>query len=118
MKIAIFDDGAGNVHSLAKVLADRGDVVHERDVTAICEADVAVLPGVGAFDTAMASLGSDAARLAAASTLLPNSNAPDLFRRFWAVVDIAEREAGRAEREKSAQDHSATAQKEPALAGL
>jgi glutamine amidotransferase len=66
MKIAIFDDGAGNVHSLAKVLADRGDVVHERDVTALCGADVAVLPGVGAFDTAMARLGPDAARLAAA----------------------------------------------------
>jgi glutamine amidotransferase len=64
MKIAIFDDGAGNVHSLAKVLAAAGDVVHERDVAALCDADVAVLPGVGAFDTAMARLSSDAARLA------------------------------------------------------
>ena len=66
MKIAIFDDGAGNVHSLEKVLAQRGDVVHERDVTALCDADVAVLPGVGAFATAMARLGDDAPRLAAA----------------------------------------------------
>jgi len=64
MRIAIFDDGAGNVHSLAKVLAQRGDVVHEREVAALCDADVAVLPGVGAFDTAMARLGSDATRLA------------------------------------------------------
>jgi imidazole glycerol-phosphate synthase subunit HisH len=64
MRIAIFDDDAGNVHSLAKALAARGDVVQERDVAALCEADVAVLPGVGAFDTAMARLGTDAARLA------------------------------------------------------
>ena len=59
MRIAIFDDGAGNVHSLEKVLAEGGDVVHERDVAALCAADVAVLPGVGAFDTAMARLGDD-----------------------------------------------------------
>jgi len=64
MRIAIFDDGAGNVHSLEKVLAERGDVVHESDVAALCDADVAVLPGVGAFDPAMARLGSDGARLA------------------------------------------------------
>jgi imidazole glycerol-phosphate synthase subunit HisH len=66
MKIAIFDDGAGNVHSLAKVLAVRGEVEHERDATALCEADVLVLPGVGAFDTAMAHLGDGAPTLARA----------------------------------------------------
>ena len=47
MRIAIFDDGAGNVHSLDKVLATRGEVVHEREAAALCEADVVVLPGVG-----------------------------------------------------------------------
>jgi glutamine amidotransferase len=66
VRIAIFDDGAGNVHSLAKVLAGRGDVVHERDAEALCAADVVVLPGVGAFDTAMSHLGDGAPALASA----------------------------------------------------
>jgi len=64
VRIAIFDDGAGNVHSLGKVLATRGEVVHERDAGALCAADVVVLPGVGAFDTAMTHLGDGAATLA------------------------------------------------------
>jgi glutamine amidotransferase len=64
MRIAIFDDGAGNVHSLAKVLAEAGEVVHSREVDELCGADLVVLPGVGAFDPAMAQLGSGAARLA------------------------------------------------------
>lgn len=66
MRIAIFDDGAGNVHSLAKVLASHGEVAHERDATALCEADLVVLPGVGAFDTAMEHLGDGAAVLSKA----------------------------------------------------
>jgi glutamine amidotransferase len=66
MRIAVFDDGAGNVHSLHKVLAPHGDVVHERDAAALCSADLVVLPGVGAFDTAMANLGDGAPALAAA----------------------------------------------------
>ena len=66
MRIAIFDDGAGNVHSLDKVLAGRGEVVHERDAEAMCTADVVVLPGVGAFDTAMTHLGDGAPTLARA----------------------------------------------------
>jgi imidazole glycerol-phosphate synthase subunit HisH len=64
VRIAIFDDGAGNVHSLSKVLAARGEVVHEREAEALCAADVVVLPGVGAFDTAMANLGDGTATLA------------------------------------------------------
>jgi imidazole glycerol-phosphate synthase subunit HisH len=66
VRIAIFDDGAGNLHSLGKVLATRGEVTHERDAEALCTADVVVLPGVGAFDTAMAHLGDGAATLARA----------------------------------------------------
>jgi glutamine amidotransferase len=66
VRIAIFDDGAGNVHSLAKVLATRGEVAHERDAEALCAADVVVLPGVGAFDTAMAHLGEGAPTLSRA----------------------------------------------------
>src|ERR1039458_10544673 len=64
MRIAIFDDGAGNVHSLAKVLAETRRVAECREVDELCGADLVVLPGVGAFDPAMAQLGSGAARLA------------------------------------------------------
>jgi len=64
MRISIFDDGAGNVHSLEKVLSEAGPVAHVRDVAALCDADLIVLPGVGAFDTAMAHLGRDAHLLA------------------------------------------------------
>jgi len=66
VRIAIFDDGAGNVHSLAKVLAARGEVDHVRDAEALCAADVVVLPGVGAFDAALAHLGDGAPTLASA----------------------------------------------------
>ena len=64
MRIAIFDDGAGNVHSLEKVLSEAGEVVHVQDVEAMCAADLLVLPGVGAFDPAMERLGDGAGRLA------------------------------------------------------
>jgi glutamine amidotransferase len=64
MRISIFDDGAGNVHSLAKVLAERGDVVHSNDVDVLLDADLTVLPGVGAFDPAVVHLGPSAKRLA------------------------------------------------------
>jgi imidazole glycerol-phosphate synthase subunit HisH len=63
MRIAIFDDGAGNVHSLEKVLSVAGDVAHDDDVRELCSADLVVLPGVGAFDTAMAKLADGGERL-------------------------------------------------------
>ena len=66
MRIAIFDDGAGNVHSLAKVLGEAGQVSHTGDVAELCRADLAVLPGVGAFDPAMEHLGAQSSTLAAA----------------------------------------------------
>jgi glutamine amidotransferase len=66
VKVTIFDDGAGNVHSLAKVLAGRAEVALERDATALVDTDVVVLPGVGAFDTAMAHLGDGAPTLTSA----------------------------------------------------
>ncbi|HEY8080808.1 MAG TPA: imidazole glycerol phosphate synthase subunit HisH [Acidimicrobiales bacterium] len=64
MRIAIFDNGAGNVHSLAKVLSESGAVSHTADVAELCRADLAVLPGVGAFDPAMDHLGGMASPLA------------------------------------------------------
>jgi len=66
MRISIFDDGAGNLHSLAKALSGRGEVTLEGDVEALCAADVVVLPGVGAFDPAMTRLGGATRTLAAA----------------------------------------------------
>jgi glutamine amidotransferase len=64
MRISIFDDGAGNVHSLAKVLAERGPVAHTNEVDALLDADLVVLPGVGAFDPAVVHLGPSAKQLA------------------------------------------------------
>jgi imidazole glycerol-phosphate synthase subunit HisH len=53
MKVAIFDYGAGNLHSLAKALAGADvDVAVETDPVRAIEGDVLVLPGVGAFGSA------------------------------------------------------------------
>ncbi|GAC1489632.1 MAG: imidazole glycerol phosphate synthase subunit HisH [Gemmatimonadaceae bacterium] len=53
MKISIFDYGAGNLHSLAKALAaPETEISLSPDVTRALDADLLVLPGVGAFTTA------------------------------------------------------------------
>lgn len=69
MRIALFDYGVGNLHSLGKALeAAAADVelevcdVWDRALTA----DAIVLPGVGAFGPAAAALPPDRARLLAA----------------------------------------------------
>lgn len=54
MRVAVFDCGAGNLHSLAKALG--GDVVLETDPFGLLAADVIVLPGVGAFGAAASRL--------------------------------------------------------------
>lgn len=52
-RITIFDYGAGNLHSLAKVLSFEGTEVRlETSPSAAIETDVLVLPGVGAFTNA------------------------------------------------------------------
>jgi glutamine amidotransferase len=57
MRIALFDYGTGNLHSLQKALERDGDhVVIEQDVTAALRADALVLPGVGAFGAAASRL--------------------------------------------------------------
>lgn len=63
--ITIFDYGAGNLHSLAKVLAfDGAEVRLESSPEAAVATDVLVLPGVGAFSNAASRLapGRDAMR--------------------------------------------------------
>jgi glutamine amidotransferase len=49
-RVTIFDYGAGNLHSLAKALAEPGiEVCIEPDPARATETDVLVLPGVGSF---------------------------------------------------------------------
>lgn len=53
MRVSLFDYGAGNLHSLRKALAAPDvEVVLESDPRRATEADVLVLPGVGAFGAA------------------------------------------------------------------
>jgi len=72
MRAGLFDYGAGNLHSLAKAIARAGvDVAIETDAVRATDADVLVLPGVGAFASAAARLapGLDAVRDALAHGL-------------------------------------------------
>lgn len=56
-RVALFDYGAGNLHSLAKALARTGAAVRiESDPVAALDCDLLVLPGVGAFGAAAARL--------------------------------------------------------------
>jgi glutamine amidotransferase len=67
MNVTIFDYGAGNLHSLAKALEGSGVRVRvEPDPVRAVETDVFVLPGVGAFGSAVERLapGRDAMRAA------------------------------------------------------
>ena len=67
MRVAIFDYGAGNIHSLSKAIAAfPATVVIEPDPVRALETDVLVLPGVGAFGLAAERLapGRDAMRAA------------------------------------------------------
>ena len=62
MRLAVFDYGAGNLHSLGKALAAPGIIVSfETNPRSLLRADAIVLPGVGAF-------GAAASRLAPART--------------------------------------------------
>lgn len=57
MRIAIFDYGAGNLHSLAKALARTGhEIVVETAPRRAIDSDMLVLPGVGAFSAAAEKL--------------------------------------------------------------
>jgi glutamine amidotransferase len=63
-RVALFDYGAGNLHSLGKALqAARADVVVTADWGEALAHDALVLPGVGAFGQAAAALPPDRAPL-------------------------------------------------------
>jgi glutamine amidotransferase len=59
MRVIVFDYGAGNLHSLGKVLVADGRAVRvESDAARLTDGDLLVLPGVGAFAQAAARLAS------------------------------------------------------------
>lgn len=60
MRVALFDYGVGNLHSLGKALEGAGARVEvTRDWSRALALDALVLPGVGAFAAAVAALPSD-----------------------------------------------------------
>jgi len=64
MRIALFDYGAGNLHSLGKALEGAGAAVTvTADWDEALSKDALVLPGVGAFGAAAAALPDDRTRL-------------------------------------------------------
>ncbi|HJQ13035.1 MAG TPA: imidazole glycerol phosphate synthase subunit HisH [Gemmatimonadaceae bacterium] len=66
-RLAIFDYGAGNLHSLVKAIT-RGDRVIsiETDLASAINADMLVLPGVGAFGAAARAMAKGRSSLASA----------------------------------------------------
>ena len=67
MKVAIYDYGTGNLHSLAKAFEDGGaEVSIETEAAAALQADALVLPGVGNFGAAASRLAAFAPALRAA----------------------------------------------------
>ena len=67
LRVAIFDYGAGNLHSLAKAIAGPGlTLTIEADPVRAVEADALILPGVGAFGAATAAIGPHRERMRAA----------------------------------------------------
>jgi len=60
MKVSILDYGAGNLHSLAKVMTrDGATATVETDLRVAALADALILPGVGAFGSAVAAIDRD-----------------------------------------------------------
>lgn len=67
MRVALFDYGVGNLHSLAKVLVQgKAQVVVTSDWDEAIQQDALVLPGVGAFSAAVEALPEDRTELRAA----------------------------------------------------
>lgn len=66
-RVALFDYGAGNLHSLAKALERGGATVEiTSDWDRALGGDALVLPGVGAFSSAVEALPADRGRVRAA----------------------------------------------------
>jgi glutamine amidotransferase len=68
-RVAIFDYGAGNLHSLVKAIGtDDRCVTVDNDLRSAMKADLLVLPGVGAFGAAADAMRGQQAYLATALT--------------------------------------------------
>lgn len=66
-RLAIFDYGAGNLHSLAKAIStDERTISIETDLRVAMTADILVLPGVGAFGAAADAMQNSQAYLGSA----------------------------------------------------
>ena len=66
-RLAIFDYGAGNLHSLVKAISTTDRAISiETDIHAAAKADVLLLPGVGAFGAAASAIRNEQAYLRAA----------------------------------------------------
>ena len=66
-RLAIFDYGAGNLHSLAKAIStDERTISIETDLRVAMTADLLVLPGVGAFGAAADAMQNSQAYLGSA----------------------------------------------------
>jgi glutamine amidotransferase len=66
-RLAIFDYGAGNLHSLVKAISTDGRTISiETDLRAAMTADLLVLPGVGAFGAAADAMQNSQENLASA----------------------------------------------------
>ena len=84
MIVSVFDYGAGNLHSLVKVLEGGGATVRvESDASRLGEAGALVLPGVGGFAQAAGRLAIIPGRV----TALKASRVPQLG---WNTVDDAD----------------------------
>jgi glutamine amidotransferase len=56
-RIGVFDYGAGNLHSLLKAIEGSGRTVSvDTDIRSLLNADILILPGVGAFGAATAAI--------------------------------------------------------------
>jgi len=67
MRVSIVDYGAGNLHSLAKVVTRCGSIASvETDLRLAAAADALILPGVGAFGSAVAAVDRNRAYVTAA----------------------------------------------------
>jgi glutamine amidotransferase len=66
-RLAIFDYGAGNLHSLVKAIsAHNRDISIETDIRVAAKADMLVLPGVGAFGSAAGAMRNEQSYLRSA----------------------------------------------------
>ena len=93
-RLAIFDYGAGNLHSLVKAIsaADR-EISIETDLRQAIKADLLVLPGVGAFGAATNAMRNDQSYLR--SALVDGRRCLGICLGMQLLLDASEEVAGK-----------------------